>query len=478
MLNKDLASTIFDTVVVGGGPAGMAAALASLEAGAKDVLVVEREPKLGGILEQCIHNGFGLHKFKEELTGPEYAERYENMVKGTDISYLTNTMVIAINEEKADCNTVTIVNKELGYRVVKTKTIVLAMGCREKSRGALAIPGTRPAGVFSAGTAQKIVNIKGYMPGKKVVILGSGDIGLIMARRMTLEGAEVKAVCEIMKDSGGLTRNIVQCLNDFNIPLKLSTTVIDIKGKDRVEGVTIAKVDENLKPIAGTEEYIDCDALMLSVGLIPENELTRKAGIEINPKTRGPVVDYNCQTTCPGVFACGNVVKVHELVDFVSDQGEIAGFAAGCFATGKPLPTEEVIEAKTKKQVEQKKGVKNLSQDGENAVICTICPNGCRMLVTGEEGNYEVSGNLCKRGVQYAINEMTKPSRTLTTTVLGSDGSLIPVKSDKPIPKELLAEAVEIINKKTLVLPVEMGQVVVEDIVGTGANIVCTKSFK
>jgi len=478
MLNKDIKKTLFDTVVVGGGPAGLAAALASYKAGAKNVLILERDNKLGGILEQCIHNGFGLHKFKEELTGPEYAERYEKMVKSEDISYLTDSMVIGIDQEKGEYHTVTFVNKELGYQVVNTKTVVLSMGCREKSRGALSIPGTRPSGVFSAGTAQKIVNIKGYMPGKKVVILGSGDIGLIMARRMTLEGAEVKAVCEIMKDSGGLTRNIVQCLNDFNIPLKLSTTVINIEGNDRVTGVTIAKVDDNLVPIKGTEEYIPCDSLMLSVGLIPENELSRKAGIEIDKKTRGPVVDYNRMTKVPGIFACGNVVKVHELVDFVSDEGEIAGHAAGLYAQGLPLPTEDEISQKTKKQIEQKKGVKNLSKEGENSVICTVCPNGCRVVVSGEYPNFKFEGNLCKRGEVYATNEMTKPSRTLTTTIIGSDGSLIPVKSDKAIQKELLADCVKVINEKTLALPVNMGDIIIENILNTGANIICCKSFK
>ena len=475
----EIVSEIFDTVIVGGGPGGMSAAISAYDNGAKNVLIIERDTKLGGILEQCIHNGFGLHKFKEELTGPEYAERLEKMVKERGIHSLTNTMVTAIDDVKIDnLHTVTVMNKSIGFQVIKTKTVILAMGCREKTRGTLAIPGERPAGVFSAGTAQKIVNIKGYMPGKEVVILGSGDIGLIMARRMTLEGAHVKAVLEILPDSGGLTRNIVQCLNDFNIPLKLSTTVVDIKGKDRVEGVTISKVDENLKPIKGTEEYISCDSLMLSVGLVPENELTKKAGIKIDPKTRGPLVDYNRETTSKGIFACGNVVKVHELVDFVSDEGEIAGHAAANYAKGISLPTEEEVTSKVSKQVPQKKGIKNLAQPGEeNIVICTICPNGCRINVKKTEDGYITEGNICNRGEKYAIQEVIEPSRTLTSSVIGSGNVIVPVKSDKPIPKTKLFLAMEEINKITVTLPISLGTVVIKNVAGTDANIVCAKSF-
>ncbi|MCQ2555174.1 MAG: FAD-dependent oxidoreductase [Clostridia bacterium] len=473
-------SQVFDTIIVGGGPGGMSAALSAKEHGAKNVLVIERDAKLGGILEQCIHNGFGLHKFKEELTGPEYAERFEIMVHQNGIHSLVNTMVTAIDDEKAEgIHTVTIMNKDLGYQVLKSKTVVLAMGCREKTRGTLAIPGDRPAGVFSAGTAQKLVNIKGYLPGKKIVILGSGDIGLIMARRMTLEGAEVKAVCEIMKDSGGLTRNIAQCLNDFNIPLKLSTTVVSIEGKDRVTGVTIARVDDKLVPVKGTEEFIPCDCLMLSVGLVPENELTRKAGIEIDPKTRGPLVDYNRETTSKGIFACGNVVRVHELVDFVSDEGEIAGHAAANCALGINLPTEEEVSSKMKKQIAQKKGVKNLAQPGEdNVVICTICPNGCRISISkNEDGNYVTEGNLCRRGEDYALQEMVEPKRTLTSTVIASGNIIVPVKSEKPIPKSKMMEAMKEVNRVSLMLPISLGSVIIENVADTGVNIICAKSF-
>ena len=319
-----------ELVIVGGGPAGMAAAIAAYEAGIRDLVILEREDSLGGILKQCIHNGFGLHRFGEELTGPEYAYRYEKEVRRLGIPFMTDTMVIDIDENK----TVTAMNKERGIFLIDAKAIILAMGCRERPRGALNTPGTRPAGVYTAGTAQKYVNMKGYMPGKEVVILGSGDIGLIMARRMTLEGAKVHAVCELMSYSGGLARNIEQCLNDFNIPLKLSHTVVDIHGKERLTGVTIARVDENRRPIPGTEEYIPCDTLLLSCGLIPENELTRGAGIPIDRVTNGAVVDGGRETDIEGIFACGNVLHVHDLVDFVSEEAVIAGKSAADYIKG------------------------------------------------------------------------------------------------------------------------------------------------
>ena len=302
----------------------MSAAVAAYESGIRDIVILERDSALGGILQQCIHNGFGLHKFGEELTGPEYAWRYEQRVRELGIPVKLNTMVLDIGADK----TVTATNEENGVFTLKAKAIILAMGCRERSKGALNIPGTRPAGIYSAGTAQKLVNIKGLMVGKKVVILGSGDIGLIMARRMTLEGAKVEAVCELMPYSGGLARNIEQCLNDFNIPLKLSHTIVKIHGKDRVCGVTVAEVDENRKPIKETEEYIECDTILLSVGLIPENELSRSAGIELSRITSGAVVNQDRQTNREGIFACGNVLHVHDLVDFVSDEAEIAGKSA------------------------------------------------------------------------------------------------------------------------------------------------------
>ena len=313
-----------DLVIIGGGPAGMSAAVSAYESGVKDILILERDSHLGGILQQCIHNGFGLHKFGEELTGPEYAARYEQKVKQYGIEYKLNTMVLDIDADK----NVTAVNKTDGIFTVSAKAVILAMGCRERPKGALNIAGTRPAGIYSAGTAQKLVNMKGYMPGKDVVILGSGDIGLIMARRMTLEGAKVHAVCELMPYSGGLARNIEQCLNDFDIPLMLSHTVTQIHGKDRVVGVTVAKVGEDRKPVCGTERYIPCDTLLLSVGLIPENELTKKANVTLDRITNGAVVDQNRQTDIDGIFACGNVLHVHDLVDFVSDEAETAGKSA------------------------------------------------------------------------------------------------------------------------------------------------------
>jgi NADPH-dependent 2,4-dienoyl-CoA reductase/sulfur reductase-like enzyme len=339
---------IYDAIVVGGGPAGLAAAVSAYDNGARRLLILERDSRLGGILLQCIHNGFGLHYFGEELTGPEYAGRFVKQVKDRSIDYKVNTMVVSIEKasdsEGRTVHVVTAMNSADGLMFLHTYTVILATGCRERTRGALVIPGTRPAGIFTAGSAQRFVNIDGYLPGKKVVILGSGDIGLIMARRLTLEGCDVKLVCEVMSYSAGLNRNMTQCLENFHIPLRLSTTVTEIRGRERVEGVMIAKVDANRRPVPGTEEYIECDTLLLSVGLIPENEVGSSAGVRMDHVTKGPSVNQRMETSVPGIFACGNAVHVHDLVDFVTNSSMLAGKSAAYAAARQGVPGQSPVQ--------------------------------------------------------------------------------------------------------------------------------------
>ena len=597
-----------DLVIIGGGPAGLAAALGARKQGIKDILIVERDKELGGILNQCIHNGFGLHTFKEELTGPEYAGRYIEQVKDAGIPYVVDSMVLSIqsmsqyksslqadqceyNKEKyseADQDKyskkkdtdkiITMVSRTEGIVQIQAKAVILAMGCRERPRGALNIPGYRSAGIYSAGTAQRLVNMEGYLPGREVVILGSGDIGLIMARRMTLEGAHVKVVAELMPYSGGLKRNIVQCLNDYDIPLKLSHTVVDIHGKERVTGITLAKVDEKGKPIPGTEEEYACDTLLLSCGLIPENELSRELGVKLNPVTSGPVVDESLETNVPGVFACGNVLHVHDLVDFVSEEADRAGTCAaryilqenqssnpgidqesqysdsdigkaskmndnndpviplistGCvrytvpsaihlskmpdklkvrFRVGKVVKNCAVDvyckEENSEKRIKTKKRpvvapgemeeillgreellkypdlqqliitVKEGETMEEKKLICIGCPLGCELCAVLERGEViSVTGNTCKRGDAYARKELVSPERTVTSTVKMSDGRMLPVRTKTDIPKAKVLECVRELKHVVVEAPVEMGQIIVQDIAGTNVPVIATKKM-
>lgn len=461
-----------DLLIIGGGPAGMAAAVAAYDKGITDILILERDRELGGILNQCIHNGFGLHTFLEELTGPEYAARYEEMVYERRIPYLLDTMVV--NVQGGDPCRVTAMNSTQGLFTLEAKAVVLAMGCRERPRGAMNIPGFRPSGIYSAGTAQRFVNREGRLPGREVVILGSGDIGLIMARRMHLQGARVKLVAEIMPYSGGLRRNIVQCLDDFGIPLKLSHTVTKIHGKERVTGVTVSKVDENLKPIPGSEEYVSCDTVLLSCGLIPENELSEGAGAEMDPVTKGPVVNASLMTTAEGIFACGNVLHVHDLVDNVSKEAEQAGFHAAEYIRNKPEGFGGAVRPKIP---EKSKSVIPEGRDASKTLICIGCPKGCMITVDKEEdGSLVITGNSCRIGENYARNEMTAPKRGLTSMIRVEKGydPVVPVKTRGEIPKDKIEDCMEIIRNTTITAPVRLGEVLIRNAAGTGVDIVAT----
>jgi len=547
----------YDVIVVGGGPAGLAAALSAKENGAQDVLVLDRNQSPGGILNQCIHNGFGLHVFKEELSGPEYAERYVKKIAETDITMLTGAMVLEVSKDKI----VHFIHKDAGYLAVTGKAVVLAMGCRERTRGAIGIPGARPSGVFTAGTAQLYMNIEGRAIGKRIVILGSGDIGLIMARRLTLEGAKVLGVFEVLPYSGGLTRNIVQCLEDYGIPLHLSHTITDIRGSRRVEQVVINKVDENRVPIPGTEMIIDCDTVLLSVGLIPENELSRNTGVEIDPKTSGPVFYENMETSIPGIFACGNVAHVHDLVDFVSEEAAKAGKFAAIYAKEggltdspivnvkwgegvgyvvpqkiRPVHVEKFIEVffrttaiykeskievrcgdevlgsfkrehlapgemekivllkdviekakgrditicinSTTKQAGSNVTFRTTDAEGRIELICIVCPQGCHLKVDPKK-NFEVSGNTCNRGEEYGKQEIANPTRVITSTVCisGAEIPRMPVKTDKPIPKEKIFDAMKLLDNLEMKGPVKNGSVIVKNICGGDSNFVSTRSM-
>ncbi len=457
--------------VIGGGPAGLAAAVAAREKGIDDILVLERDMRLGGILNQCIHNGFGLHTFREELTGPEYAQRYIEMIHRHQIPCLLNTMVTDLHYHADGTKTITAMNRKEGILSIEAKALVLAMGCRERPRGAMNTPGFRPAGIYTAGTAQLYVNIMGQMPGRKAVIVGSGDIGLIMARRMTLEGAKVQMVAEIMNYSGGLKRNIIQCLQDFDIPLLLSTTVVDIKGKERVEGVTLARVDERLKPIPGTEQEVECDTVLYSTGLIPENELTRKLGAGMDPSTGGPVVSRGLEIKGMGVFACGNVLHVHDIVDHVTQEACHAGENAAEWIRYGSLPEDAggFIES----------AEKNVYRPGEaeDRITCIRCPNGCGMTASREkDGSILVSGNLCPKGKDYAIQELTDPHRTVTSTVRieSREVAALPVKTSREVAKGRIPDIIRAISGIRVKPPVRVGDVILKDAAGTGADILST----
>jgi NADPH-dependent 2,4-dienoyl-CoA reductase/sulfur reductase-like enzyme/CxxC motif-containing protein len=536
-----------ELVVIGGGAAGLAAAIEAKRSGIKQVIILERAEELGGLLYQCIHNGFGLQYFNEDLTGPEYAWYFLQEFKKYNIDVYLETMVLEITPDKE----IIAVNSRDGMLNIKTKAVVLAMGCRERPREALRIPGDRPAGIFTAGTAQRLINVEGYIPGKKIVILGSGDIGMIMARRLTLEAARVETIVEILPYIGGLIRNEAQCVRDFNIPVYLEHTVTNIYGNRRIEGVDIAQVDNQLNPIAGTEKRIDCDTLILSVGLIPENELSRKCGIKIDSCTGGPIVDEDMQTNIPGIFAAGNVVHVHDLVDYVSLSGEKAGASAAryiqgrlkrmkcniCITRGQNIryviphyitsekdvslylrvgqPAEEgilkvgnLLEKKIHKAkpsemikidlsknklsdlnveelivnflIQEKNSKSEVTEQKGEEIICLVCPLACRGWVINKNGVIEkMVGFRCKKGKDYAEKEIKAPERVLTTVVKTTNPAqpLLPVRTDRPVPKELLMNCMTITSEVEIKEPLEIGEVILHNLLNTRVDLIATLKF-
>lgn len=446
-----------DVIVVGAGPGGIAAACAAKNAGTKSVLVLERDIKTGGILNQCIHDGFGLIHYHRTLTGPEYADLDRSAAQSCGVEILTGAMVTDMTAD----HVISVVTRQ-GMQQFRASAVVMATGCRERTRGAISIPGSRPAGIYTAGTAQRLINVDNIMVGRKVVVLGSGDVGLIVSRRLTLSGSHVECVVEMMPQPCGLERNISQCLNDFDIPLYVSHTVSKIYGKERLTGVDIVETDEMQRPISGTKRHIDCDTLILSVGLIPENEVAKRAGIMLDEQSNGVVTDEFLQSSVPGIFACGNARRVMDLADFVSEQGSAAGRNAALFVQGKPLTNMPV-----EKHNRMKKGFPE-----EDCITCILCPNGCSMHC-GEDG--AVIGNGCPRGETYARQERMVPSRTLTATMQRADGLLIPVKSSDPLPKDEILHAAQVLDGVTLpVKTYALNEIVVPDFLGLGIEILTT----